>query len=308
VNATSPVDLPPVGVIVGPTASGKTALALAVARRLPVEVISADSRQVYRGMDIGTAKPTAAERAVVAHHLIDLVAPDEPFSVAQWVAGARRLIPEIAARGRLPLVVGGTGLYVSALVDGFDFDSQPWSPATRRSLSEELETAGLGVLADRLRRLAPETASATDLRNPRRVLRALERAEQGSTLAPRADPYAGRVTIIGLDVPREVLVARIGQRARDMFDGGLLEETRSLLEAGYSQDLPALSGHGYHEAAAVLTGAWDRARAVEVTALRTRQYAKRQMTWFRRDGRVSWLALSDRQAADAVELVVERLR
>jgi tRNA dimethylallyltransferase len=307
VSSTPSGEAPPIGVIVGPTASGKTALALALARRRPVEVISADSRQVYRGMDVGTAKPTVGERAAVPHHLVDLVAPDEPFSVAQWVAAARRLLPQIAARGRLPLIVGGTGLYVSALLDGFDFESQPWAPETRRRLAEELETEGLAVLADRLGRLAPGIASATDLRNPRRVLRALERVEQGSVLAPAASPYPGRVTMLGLDVPRDVLVQRITQRARRMFTTGLLDETRALLEAGYAADLPALTGHGYREAASVLRAEWDRERAIEVTALRTRQYARRQMTWFRRDRRINWLQLGERPATDAVDLVVARL-
>lgn len=281
---------------------------MAVAARLPVEIISADSRQVYRGMDVGTATPGAVERAAVPHHLVDLVAPDEPFTVAQWVDAARRLLPAIAQRGRLPLIVGGTGLYVSALVDGFDFASQPWSPETRERLTRELVAEGLDALAERLAHLAPQVAARTDLHNPRRVLRALERAEQGSILRPSSTPYAGPVTIVGLERPREVLAWRILARARRMFDGGLLDETRALLDAGYSPDLPALTGHGYREAAAVLAGEWDRERAIDVTALRTRQYARRQMTWFRRDARIRWLALGDRPAADAAATVIGAVR
>src|SRR6187551_3166547 len=177
--------------IVGPTASGKTELALAVAKRLPVEILVADSRQVYVGMDVGTAKPNAAAQAAVPHHLIDLVRPDEPFTVADWVERARPLVLEIASRGRLPLLVGGTGLYVAALVDGHDYAGQPWSPELRQRLADELETDGLEPLVARLEAMDPASAAAIDLRNSRRVLRALERAEAGGGGAPRSTAYAG---------------------------------------------------------------------------------------------------------------------
>ncbi len=293
---------PAVGAIVGPTASGKSALALALAAQLPVEIISADSRQVYRGMDVGTAKPSLAEREAVPHHLLDLVAPDEPFTVAEWVARARELIPQIAARGRLPLIVGGTGLYVSALVDGLDFESQPWSPETRARLAEELETEGLSIFSERLTRLAPEVAIHTDLRNPRRVLRALERAESGNLERPGAQPYAGPVVLIGLDRAREVLDRRIDERTRRMFGGGLLEEVQRLLAAGYDANLPAMSGHGYREAVTLSAGESRLEEAMERTIRRTRQYVRRQMTWFRRDPRIRWLAADD-EPADSARLV-----
>lgn len=281
---------PAIAVIVGPTASGKSSLALALAQRIPLEIMSADSRQLYRGMDVGTAKPTAAQRAAVQHHLLDVADPDETFTLAQWVAAARRLVPQIAARGRLPLVVGGTGLYVNALVDGFDLDSQPWSPELRARLADELQAEGLEPLAGRLARLAPLLAEQTDLRNPRRVLRALERVEQGDTALPAARRYAGAVTLVGLERPREVLARRIEARARAMFADGLLEETQQLLDAGYGPQLPAMSGHGYAEATRVLAGEWDVATAAAETVRRTRHYAKRQMTWFGRDRRIHWLA------------------
>ncbi len=262
---------------------------MAVARHRRVEIISADSRQVYRGMDVGTAKPTRAERDAVRHHLIDVVAPDEPFSVAQWVERARRAVAEAAAGGALPLVVGGTGLYISALVDGFDFGRQPWSPELRRQLSAELHEHGLEAAFARLSSLAPAVAARVDARNPRRVLRALERAEQGSGDPPAATPYPGPVVLIGLDVTRDELDRRIEERARRMFAGGLLDEARMLLEHGRRADLPALSGHGYAEAIAVVRGTSDVDEAVASTARRTRQYARRQLTWFRRDARVVWL-------------------
>ena len=295
----------PIVGIVGPTASGKTDLALAIARRLPVEVLVADSRQVYRGMDIGTAKPDAAARAAVPHHLLDLADPDEPFTVADWVQRARELVPEIAARGRLPLVVGGTGLYVSALVDGHDYASQGWSPELRAELTRRLEVEGLEPLAAELERLDPAAAARIDRRNPRRVLRALERASAGGGgTIPRATPYPGRVVLIGLSRSREELYRRTDARARDLFAGGLVEEVATLLDAGFGADLRPMTGHGYREAARLLSGEWTRDQAVEVTATRTRQYAKRQLTWFRRDARIAWLRAGARPGDDP-ELVDE---
>jgi tRNA dimethylallyltransferase len=277
--------------VVGPTGSGKSELANAIARRLPVEIVVADSRQVYRGMDVGTAKPDAATRAAVPHHLLDVVEPDQPFTVADWVAEARRLVPEIAARGRLPLLVGGTGLYVAALVDGYDLAAQPSSPSVRRRLVDELEAGGLGPLAARLAELDPSVASRTDLRNPRRVLRALERMEAGGgAAAPRAAPYAGPVALLGISRPRDELYRRIDRRAASMFAGGLLDEVRALRAAGVDPDLAPMTGHGYREAMRVLAGEWSIERAVDVTARHTRQYAKRQLSWFGRDRRIAWLS------------------
>jgi tRNA dimethylallyltransferase len=303
---------PPLAAIVGPTASGKTDLAMAIARRLPVEILVADSRQVYRGMDLATAKPDAVARAAVPHHLLDVVAPNEPFSVADWVARARALLPEVAARGRLPLVVGGTGLYLSALVDGFDL---PWhgpSPELRRRLVDELEAAGLPPLAARLGELDPATAARTDLRNPRRVLRALERVETGgggAAAPPHATPYPGRLALLAISRPREVLRARIEARVAWMFEHGLLDEVRRLQDAGYGPELGPMTGHGYREAARVLAGEWDVERAMQITARHTHQYAKRQLTWLRRDARIVWLSAGDLPAddpaleAEATELV-----
>jgi len=295
--------------IVGPTASGKTDLALALARRIPVEILVADSRQVYRGMDIGTAKPDAAARAAVPHHLLDLVDPDKPFTVAQWVERARALIPDIAARGRTPMLLGGTGLYVAALLDGHDYATQPWSPEVRARLADELEADGLPPLAERLARVDAEAAARIDLRNPRRVLRALERVGAGGGGAvPRAEPYAGHVALVALDRPRAALHRRIEERSARLFTDGLLDEVQGLLEAGYGSGLHPMTGHGYREAAAVLAGEWPLEQGIEVTARRTRQYAKRQLTWFRRDRRVAWIP-ADEKAGDAPELVAagERL-
>jgi tRNA dimethylallyltransferase len=296
---------PPLIGVVGPTASGKTELALALAGRFPVEILVADSRQVYRGMDIGTAKPDAPAQRLVRHHLIDLADPDEPFTVARWVERARDLIPAIAGRGRLPLLVGGTGLYVRALLEGHDYASQGWSPALRRELTQEFEADGLEPLAARLADHAPDAAARIDLRNPRRVVRALERAQaQGGGAEPRSRPYRGAVALVGISRPRDVLYRRIDERAQRLFDTGLVEEVRALRDAGYGPELRPMTGHGYREAAAYLAGESSLARAIEVTARRTRQYAKRQLTWFRGEARIMWLPAHD-EPGDAPQ-VVER--
>ena len=296
---------PPLLAIVGPTASGKSDLALALAGRLPLEILVADSRQVYRGMDVGTAKPDASARAAVAHHLLDLVDPDATFTVADWVGRARQLLPEIAGRGRLSLVVAGTGLYLTALVDGHDYRRQAFSPETRQRLAAELEAEGLPALARRLAGMDAAVAAGIDLRNPRRVLRALERAHAGGGAASvRAEPYPGRLALIGISRPREVLYRRIDERAARLFASGLLEETRRLRDAGHAPDLPALSGHGYREAAAYLAGEWSLEEAITATARRTRQYAKRQLSWFRRDPRIVWIRAGDR-AGDDPQLVTD---
>ena len=304
---------PPIAAVVGPTASGKTDLALALATRLPVEILVADSRQVYRGMDLGTAKPDAAARAAVPHHLLDLADPHEAFSVVDWVERARALVPEVAARGRLPLVVGGTGLYLTALLDGYELPGQPPPAELRNRLVAELEADGLPPLAARLQRVDPAAAARTDLRNPRRVLRALERVEAadgGAAPTAGAAPYPGRIAVLGISRPPDVLRARIDARVAWMFANGLLDEVRSLIAAGYDASLSPMTGHGYREATRVLAGEWDLARAIEVTARHTRQYAKSQLTWLCRDARIVWLPAGDLPAADPplVEQAVDLLR
>jgi tRNA dimethylallyltransferase len=291
---------PPIAALVGPTGSGKTDLSLALARRLPLEILVADSRQVYRGMTIGTAKPDDAARATVAHHLLDLVAPDEPFSVARWAAAAGRVLPQIALRGHLPMLVGGSGLYLAAVLDGYAFGLPP-EPEQRALLAAEVAALGVGHLAERLRQLDPPAARRIDLRNPRRVTRALERsaaAGGGATMAPSARPWPGRVARIGVSRPRDELNRRINRRATWLFENGLLDEVQALLDAGHDPRRAPLTGHGYGEAARVLAGDWSLEQAIEVTARRTRQYARRQSTWFRRDKRIVWLAAADLPADD----------
>jgi tRNA dimethylallyltransferase len=298
----------PIAAIIGPTGVGKTDLALALAPRLPVEILVADSRQVYRGMEVGTAKPDRVTRAAVPHHLLDLVEPGQPFSVADWVAAARAVIPEVTGRGRLPLVVGGSGLYVSALVDGYALDAGAPDPAQRAELAATLVSGGVAALAERLARVDPDAARRIDLHNPRRVTRALERvAAIGHGSPPEPRPWTGRVAMIVIGRPREVLNRRIDARAAWLFGHGLLDEVRSLLEAGHDPRRPPLTSHGYGEAARHLAGEWSLERAVAVTAQRTRQYAKRQATWFRGDPRVAWVEAGE-APADAPTVVDEAER
>jgi tRNA dimethylallyltransferase len=304
---------PPIAALVGPTGSGKTELALAIAGQLPIEILVADSRQVYRGMSVGTAKPDAAKRNAARHHLLDLVDPDQPFSVADWVARARGIIPQVAERGALPVLVGGTGLYLSALIDGFRLEAQPHSPQIGERLRAELEREGPAILADRLRSIDPNAAALIDLRNPRRVLRALERAEAAGGPAAElvtAEPYPAPVVMIGIRRSRDQLYRRIDLRAAALFEDGLLDEVRALLAAGFEASLPPLTGHGYREAARVLTDGWSLERAIAQTARHTRQYAKRQLSWFRRDPRIVWLEAGDRPAGEPaiVERAVDLLR
>jgi tRNA dimethylallyltransferase len=299
-----PPSPPALAAIVGPTGSGKTNLSLALARQIPLEILVADSRQVYRGMDIGTAKPEASARAAVPHHLLDLIEPGEPFSVAEWASQARRAAAEVAGRGRLPLLVGGSGLYLAAVLDGYAFGPAP-SQAARALLRAELEHGGLEPLVQRLRAQDPATAAAIDLRNPRRVERAIERLTAGG--GGVAALPAGPVRVIGIERPIAVLNRRIDERAAWLFTNGLLEEVRALLDAGHDPHRAPLTGHGYGEAARYLAGEWSLEEAVATTARRTRQYAKRQRTWFRRDRRIAWLAAGDGPADDPA-LVAEAAR
>jgi len=291
----------PLAAIVGPTASGKSELALALAPLLPAELLVADSRQVYRGLEIGTAKPTGPQRAGVPHHLLDLVDPDQPFTVADWVAAARAVLPGIAERGAVPLLVGGTGLYVSALVEGYDFNAEAFSPAIRTALTARLEHEGLEPLATELAARHPGVAARTDLRNPRRVLRALERTLAGDAGGqPSGRPYPGRLALLGISRPRAELYRRIDARAERLFASGLVDEVRGLLETGYAPELPPLTGIGYREAAGVAMREWSVEAAIAATARRTRQYAKRQLSWFRRDQRIAWIAAGDTPGDDPV--------
>jgi tRNA dimethylallyltransferase len=297
--------LPPLVVLAGATATGKTSLSLILAedlaaRGIPAEIISADSRQVYRGMDIGTAKVTAAERARVPHHGLDLVDPDAAFSVSDYSHHAADVLAGIADRGAVALLVGGTGFYLRAVARGLAVDELPWDAAVRSQIDATLATEGLSALVDELRSLAPTRAAAVDLRNPRRVVRALEIARlRGDAPLPEPRGYGRPVLWLGLNVDPPVLRDRIRIRARTQFDAGLVDETRALA-ARYDASLPSFSGIGYAEALAVIQGRLSREQGVAEDARRNVMFARRQATWFRREPDIRWLdATTDLPAAEA---------
>ena len=299
--------MPPLVVIAGATATGKTALSLELAQAIPgAEIISADSRQVYRGMDVGTAKVSAAERARIPHHGLDLADPDQPFTAADYQRSAGEALEAIAARGGVAILVGGTGLYLRAVARGFALDETGHDSATRANLEERLRTDGLAALAAELTHLAPAVASRTDLVNPRRVVRALERAlVQGDRLPPAPRGYAARQVWIGLQVEPTIHATWMADRARTQFEGGLLEEARSL-EERYDRNLRAFSAFGYREAFSVLDGSLTREQAIDRTFTRTRQFARRQRTWFRAEPDIDWLHATHDLLPDAL-LLVERV-
>lgn len=286
--------LPPLIVIAGATATGKTALALELAgslaaRGVAAEIISADSRQVYRGMDIGTAKATPAERARVPHHGLDLVDPDEPFSVSEFVTCAAGALTGIAGRGALAILAGGTGFYLRAVARGLAVDELPWNADVRAAVQAALVSEGLPALVAELRRIAPDRAASIDLLNPRRVVRALEIARlQGDAPLPEPRGYGRAVLWLGLTVDPPVLRERIRSRARGQFDAGLVDETLGLM-ARFDPTLPSFSGIGYAESLAVIEGRLSLDEAVAEDARRNALFARRQTTWFRREPDVAWL-------------------
>jgi tRNA dimethylallyltransferase len=283
----------PLIAIVGPTASGKSALALRLARDRDGEIVSCDSQQVYRGLDIGTAKASPDEQREVPHHLIDVVDPDEVFSAAEYARRARVVLAGITSRGRLPLVAGGTGLYLRALTEGL-FDGPARDDATRRRLETLAHRHGDARLHRLLGHLDPEAAARIPPRDRVRTIRALEvyRATGRSISAQHregAEPLRGyRILTLGLDPDRSRLRQVVEGRTRAMLEKGLLDEVRGLLAKGYGPDLRPLQAIGYREAVAVVRGEMtsDEAQAAIVTA--TMRFAKRQMTWFRHQAEVTW--------------------
>ncbi len=287
---------PHVLVLVGATASGKTATILRLATRVPLEVISADSRQIYRYLDVGTAKPTPEERAQVPHHGIDIRDPDQTYSAGEFAADALALIPQIWQRGKLPCVVGGAGLYIHALCYGlFEAPPIPQLPLIRQWLQQRLEFEGRNRLYEELCRVDPEAAARYPDRNPRRLLRALEfyyatglpLSEAQRLYAPQPRPF---ITLwVGLHWERAQLYDRINQRAVWMWQHGIIEETEQVLAMGYRPDCPGLTTHGYSECVAYLQGRLSAAEALAQMQRRTRQYAKRQLMWFRRYRHIRWI-------------------
>jgi tRNA dimethylallyltransferase len=295
-----------VGFIVGPTGAGKSALAMAVAERSNCEIVNADSRQFYRGMDLGTAKPSAEDRRRVPHHLIDVRNPDQSLDVAEFAQLARAAIEEIAARGRNPLVVGGSGLYLRVIRGGI-FRGPSASPEIRNRFAKIAEEQGVPYLHQRLCEFDPESANRIGVNDLYRIVRALEVFElTGETISTHqkrhrfADLGFDTLTI-GIEVERKRLYQAIDARFDAMVAAGLVDEVCALIEAGYSPEKPPLSTIGYKQIAAYLRGEMTLAEAIALAKQESRRLAKRQLTWFRREPEIIWLD-PERGANDALAL------
>jgi tRNA dimethylallyltransferase len=295
----------PVVFIVGPTASGKTALATALAQVFDGEVVNADSRQFYRGMDIGTAKPTAEELRQAPHHLIDAADPDEVCGLAWFLDRAHAAIAEIRARGRLPIVAGGTGQYVRAMLEEWDVPRVPPNAELREELGRRLEREGVDALFAELVAADPVRAAQIDRRNARRVIRALEvAAVKGREVEPppRREGVEPRL-VLGIDVERAALYERIDRRVDAMFEAGLVEEVRGLKARGWGCDLFSFSAIGYREVCCFLRGDLTLEEAREQTKIATHRLARTQAAWFRRaDPRITWLPAGPDLAERAIDV------
>lgn len=295
---------PHILIVAGPTASGKKRFALEAAERLNGEIISADSRKVYRGFDIGTAKPSAADRARIPHHLIDIIDPDDPFSAMDWAMRAKEAVEGIFSRGKLPIISGGTGFYITAFREGLTTGIEA-DPKIRCQLEADYETYGARTMYERLQECDPSRAAALHENDRVRVLRALEiyQATGGKPYAELAEgrdaPGASYEYIsIGADMARETLYRRIDERVDAMIDEGLLNEIRGLLDKGYDRALTAFDTVGYKEWFPFFDGAVSFEQCREHMKRDTRRYAKRQLTWFRARPAIRWIDMTDRAAVD----------
>lgn len=293
-------------VICGPTAAGKTAASVIFAGRIGGEIIAADSRTIYRFMDIGTAKPSPEQRRAVPHHLLDVADPDEVMTLAVYRRMAADAMAAIRERGKLPILVGGSGLYIRALADGFVIPEVPPDAGLRHRLEEDERNAP-GTLHARLANVDPIAAARIHPRNARRLIRALEVYEHTgrpiSTLQRRADP-AGSAIRIGLTMDRGALYRRIDARVDEQITGGLIDEVKALLDRNYARTLPAMQGLGYKEIVEYVDGAISLEEAILRLKRNTRRFAKRQYTWFRRDSRIQWIDVDELPA----EAVAARIR
>ncbi len=304
--------MPPVVAIVGPTAVGKTGLSVKLAQMLKGEIINSDSRQVYRGMDIGTAKPSPTERCQAPHHLLDIREPRQPLDLGAFLPLARSCIQDIHGRKRLPLVVGGSGQYVWALLEGWEVPAVPPDPAFRRAKYLQAEQLGPDALYQELQGVDPHRATQVDSRNVRRVIRALEvfRAT-GQTASSRSAKAANtfRSLVLGLTMPRESLYRRIDQRVDRMVADGLLEEVIRLSDMGYQAGEGPLNGPGYRELGLYLSGAISWEEAVQRTKFQTHRLARSQYSWFKlKDPRIHWLDAAESDTDERAAALIEDFR
>jgi len=303
----------PVIVICGPTASGKTALSVELAKAMDGEIISADSMQIYKYMDIGSAKPDEAEREGIPHHLMDIIEPCENFSVAEYQQMAHRAIYDVTSRGKLPIMVGGTGLYINSVINDVDFADDGGDEALRAELLDFAKANGALALHEKLRELDAAAAEKIHMNNVRRVIRAIEFIKlNGKSFSEHNDKgkkkdsrYRPLMFDIGWD--RDVLYERINKRVDIMFDAGLEAEVKRLLEMGVPENSTAMQGIGYKETAEYLNGLITLDEAKDKIKQASRRYAKRQLTWFRRDNRIIHLSPSD-AISEGIELTKKFLR
>ncbi len=296
-------------VILGPTATGKSHCAIEVAKRFNGEIISGDSMLVYKEMNIGTAKPTADELQAVPHHLVDILPPDASFNVVDFVEQAKALIADINSRGKLPIIAGGTGLYIKALLEDYAFNSVDEDTELRRSLEAEADTNGTEALHKRLAELDPEAAERIHPNNVRRVVRALESALRGDTISQQGaaeSPYDALV--FGLNMERSALYERINRRVDLMLEAGLEQEVRRLLEQGVSSECQSMQSIGYRQMVWYLNGSMSYEDAVDKLKQATRNFAKRQVTWYKKMSYINWLELEpEPDYTDVVERICEKL-
>lgn len=297
--------------IVGPTGTGKSRIAVKVAKELNGEIISCDSMQIYRGMDIGTAKIRPEETGGIPHHALDLVDPDQEFSVADYQAVARRLIKEINERSRLPILVGGTGLYYQAVVDDYELPALPKRPDIRQELNRQADELGSAVLYKRLQDADPVAAQKIKPNDRKRIVRALEVIEISGR---KFSEMQGKKTNIydlaaaGLILPRHILYRKLEERVDQMIKEGLVDEVRKLVERGYSSGLNSMKALGYAQIIRFLQGEITLEVAVNEIKRDTRRYAKRQITWFRRDSRITWFNLAEYKEEEVVGKICEYIR
>lgn len=301
--------------IVGPTASGKTAVSIELARRLNAEIISADSMAIYRKMDIGTAKPTAEEQGLATFHMIDVVDPDEPFTVADFQDRAVEVIDRLLAEDKTPLLVGGTGLYIKAVLDGLNIPGPGRDPELRARFEQVASEKGSAYLHEKLRRVDPVTAERLHPNDQKRVIRALEVYEGTgrpmSEIIAETKPVAPRypdAIQFGLTMDRARLYRRIEDRVDELVRLGLVDEVQGLLDQGYGEDLPSMEGLGYKEIVGYIKGEYGLDAAIDLLKRNTRRFAKRQYTWFRADARITWIDIDQNSLAEVADIIEAKLR
>jgi tRNA dimethylallyltransferase len=296
-------------VVAGPTASGKTTLAIELAKRLDGEIVSADSMQIYKYMDIGSAKPTAEEQAEIPHHLIDFLEPDAEWSVANYTEAAHKTIAEIAARKKMPVMVGGTGLYINSVVNDVSFGEIDTDYQIREQLQEIADNEGGEKLIEMLREFDPDAAKTLHPNNVRRIIRAIEFYRVTGTPISKHQEMTRQVetrynpTMFLIDWDREELYERINLRVDLMIKDGLLDEVKRLMDMGYTKDLNSMKGIGYKELIDYFNGEYSLDEAINLIKQSSRRYAKRQLTWFRRDERIHWLDAHGNPVEEAMKIL-----